>query len=252
MASVFKCPFCDRKYVDKNALYDHMNSNHEDDLCGLSAAQVYFNYKNKYALTKGFGKSIVSGKPTPFNTTTERYEKFANDKEKEIYREMFKRRMINKYGKETLLTDPEHQKKMLAGRAISGKYKWDDGTETTYTGSYELKFLEHLNLKYDWQSSSDIIAPAPIIFPYVDSSGKNRFHIPDFYIQSLNLIVNIKSTTNMGYRLRDIEDEKLEDLEIKKSSYNYIKIYDNDFKNFDELFQALKSDDENKKRYFII
>lgn len=250
---LFKCPFCDRKYIEKSALYDHMETHHHEELCGLSAAQIYFNFKNKYALTKGFGKSIVSGKPTPFNETTERYEKFANEREKLVYRELFKKRMISKYGKDTLLNDPEHQKLMLANRKISGKFVWDDGHETTYTGSYEKAFLQFLNLNYDWESPTDVMAPAPMIINYTDIDGKTRFHIPDFYIQSLNMIINIKSGTNNGYRLRDIETEHLEDLAIKKTEYNYVKILDNKFDKFAEAFSYLKSldVDEKPKRIFI-
>lgn len=251
---VYKCPFCDRKYLDKNALYDHMETNHHLDLCDLPAPQVYFNFKNRYALTRGYGKSIMSGKPTTFNLTTERYEKFANEEERVQYREMFKKRMMKKYGKITLLDEPEQQKKMLANRKISGEFVWDDGEKTTYTGSYEKAFLEFLNINYDWASPTDIMGPAPMIIDYVDSKGEARFHIPDFYIQSLNLIVNIKSSTNMGYRLRDIEDERLEDAAIKKTSYNYIKIYDNKFKPFVNAVEYLKGLDANEapKRIYII
>jgi len=251
--TLYKCPFCNRKYIEKPAFYDHMEDSHHDDLCGLPAAQIYFNYRNKYALTQGYGKSIISGKPTPFNETTERYEKFADDNEKKIFRETFKKRMMQKYGEETLLNHADHQKLMLSHRKISGVYKWDDGTETVYTGSYEKNFLQFLDVGYHWESPSDIMAPAPMIIPYVDKDGASRFHIPDFYIQSLNLIVNIKSKTNMGYRLRDIENEELEDKAIQATTYNYIKIYDNDFKDFTKVMSYFKSldVDEVAKRVFI-
>lgn len=252
MTKLFTCPFCKKKYVDKGALYAHLENEHADNLQGLPAAQVYFNFRNKYALTKGFGKSIISGKPTKFNLVTERYEKFADDHEKELYREQFRQNMLKKYGKDTLLTDPEQQKKMLSNRKISGVFKWDDGTETVYTGSYERTFLEFLNINYDWNCSSDLVAPAPMIIDYVDSTGEKRFHIPDFYIQSLNLIVNIKSSENNGYRLRDIEDEKLEDKAIKATTFNYIKIYDNDFSAFIDTIENIRkldADDKIKRIY---
>lgn len=254
MKKLFKCPFCNKNYLSKEALYNHMEDEHEKELCGLPAAQVYFNYRNKYALTKSFGKSVILGKPTKFNLTTERYERFADDNEKKLYREQFRNNMIKKYGKDTLLDDPEQQKLMLKNRHISGEFTWDDGSKTIYTGSYEKSFLEFLNFTYNWDKPSDVIAPSPIIIDYTDSTGRERFHIPDFYIQSLNLLINIKSSTNMGYRLRDIEDEKLEDAAIKKTSYNYIKIYDNDFKKFSKVLDYFKSLDANEKpkRIFIV
>lgn len=246
----FKCPFCSRRYVDKGALYVHMEDKHHDELCGLPAAQIYFNYKNRYALTKGNGRSIVSGKPTKFNLDTERYEKFVDDNERKQYREMFKARMLQKYGRETLLNDPKHQEKMLANRSISGEYIWPNGSKTTYTGSYEKAFLEHLDLYFNWSNPEDVVAPSTHIFTYV-YEGKTHFHIPDFEIESLNLIINIKSSENKGYRLRDIESERLEDIAIKRSSFNYIKIYDNDFRAFDKLFEVLKNSDDDTKRYFV-
>ena len=48
--------------------------------------------------------------------------------------------MVGKYGKTTLLNDPEQQKKMLANRHISGEYEWTDGNIKTYTGSYEFDY----------------------------------------------------------------------------------------------------------------
>lgn len=247
---LFKCPFCELKYIEKQGTYEHMEFEHKDELHGLSASQVFFNYRNKYALSKGYGRSVISGLPTKWNEVTERYERFANEKERQQYREYFKNNMIKKYGKDTLLTDPEQQKKMLANRSISGIYTWENGNKTTFTGSYEKKFLEFLDQTYQWNNPNDIMAPAPMIFKYTDSEKKDRFHIPDFYISSLNLIVNIKSKTNQGYRLRDIENERAEDRAIKNSSFNYLKIYDNDFSDFIEVVEKLK-DSENNTRIFI-
>ena len=86
MASkLYKCPFCKKNYIEKDALYIHMEKVHHDELLGLSAKQIYFNWTNKYALSKGFGKSVISGKPTKFNEITGRYERFLPE-EKEEYR----------------------------------------------------------------------------------------------------------------------------------------------------------------------
>jgi len=158
MGKYFKCPFCDRKYIIKNAVLEHMEKSHNDELHGLSAKQIYFNFTNKYALTKGFGKSVVSGKPTPFNEITGRYLRFLPE-EKDEYRKYFLNNM-KKAGKENIMKDMQHQKEMLAARHISGKYRWSDGTEFTYTGTYEKKFLIYLDSILHWPSG-DLMAPAP-------------------------------------------------------------------------------------------
>lgn len=228
----FKCPFCDKEYVNsKVALYSHMEKEHAEQVKDMSPAQVYFNFKNKYPLHKGNGKCIICGGNTLFNDKTERYERLCtNPVCKERYRQMFRDRMMKKHGKETLLDEPEQQKKMLANRKISGVYTWKDGiTKFNYTGSYEKNFLEFMDLVLDWNNPNDIIMPAPQIF-YYKYNDKNHFYIPDVYITSLNLLIEIKSSENKHYRERDIDQEKLKDRSVLSSKeYNYIKLFDNKF-----------------------
>ena len=231
--NIFSCPFCTKKYISKQSLYHRIEEKHEEQLNGLSPAQVYFNYKNKYLLTKGNGKCIIDGKPTPFNEITERYERLCSEECRQKYREMFKKRMLKKYGKEHLLDDPEQQKKMLANRKISGVYVWRNGYRTKYTGTYEKNFLEFMDYFLNWNNPEDIMMPAPQIFRYVDEDGVERFYIPDAYITSLNLIVEIKASTENNthyYREREYKKEKIKDEILKKSDYDYIKIVDNNFK----------------------
>ena len=190
----------------------------------------------------------MTGKPTKFNIVTGRYERFADLKASEQYREMFKKRMIQKYGKAHLLDEPDQQKKMLANREISGEYKWSDGSITPYTAGYERKFLEYLETYLDWENPGDIMGPAPMTFPYIDAEGKQRFHLPDFYITSLNLIVNVKASDNTHYRLRDIDDERAQDAAIKKSDFNYLKLYDNKFSKFIEVIGMIKEQQPNNRK----
>lgn len=230
----FNCPFCDAKYVDKSRLYNHLKDKHKEQLEGLSPAQVYFN--NKYNKTSG--KCIICTKSTTWNETTERYERICDRKEthcREKYREMFKERMMRVHGKTTLLNDPEMQKKMLDNRKISGEYTWSDcKTKTKYTGTYEHEFLEFLDIFLKFPPS-DIMSPAPQVFDYT-YKGKKHFYIPDFYISSINTIIEIKSFENKHYRARDIGQEKAKDNVVMKSKFNYIKVHD---KQYDEFFNYL-------------
>lgn len=233
----FKCPYCDHKYTSKKVLYSHMENKHKSLLGGLSPAQAYFNYKNK----KTCGRCIMCKKPTKFNEATEKYERLCSEKCKKAYREMFRKRM-QEAGKDpdTFLNDAEQQNKMLAARRISGEYLWSDGkTKTKYVGSYEMDFLRFCDLFLN-MSPTDIMSPAPQIFHY-KIEGKDHFHIPDFYIQSLNLIVQIKSKTNKHYRERDIEKEKICDRLVEKDvRYNYIKIFDKNYDNFIDYIMKIK------------
>lgn len=246
--SAHRCPICKKSYVNKSGLYDHMEREHMADLHGLPAAQIYFNFRNRYALTKENGKCVMTGKPTKFNLITERYERFADEKARMAYREYFKKNMVKKYGKESLLGDPEQQKKMLASRSISGTYRWADGHESTYTGAYERKFLEYLENELAWQNPEDIMSPAPMVFPYTYLDEEERFHIPDFYITSLNLIVNVKSSQNQHYRLRDIDIEETQDEAIKRSEFNYLKLYDNNFDKFLQMLEMIREQGDKKSK----
>lgn len=227
MTTKFKCPLCEKIYVQKKSLYDHIEITHPEQLVNISPAQIYFNYKNHYKLDKGNGKCIIDGKPTKFNEQTERYERLCeNPKCKEAYRKMFSDRMKRIHGTDNLLNNPEQQKKMLEHRKISGTYTWSKGnTKTKYTGSYEKDFLTFVDLIMGWDNPNDIMMPAPQIIDY-KLNGKPHFYIPDVYITSLNLIIEIKSKDNQHYRLRDIETEKAKDKRIQELEYNFIKIYD--------------------------
>lgn len=239
----YKCPFCTKIYTQKPSLYTHMEKEHEEQLEGLPAAQVYFNIKNH----KTGGKCIICKQPTEFNLTKERYERLCNNpKCKEKYRQMFRERMIKKYGKDTLLNDPEQQKKMLANRKISGTYVWSTNKKFkfTYTGSYEKDFLEFMDIFLNW-SPQDIYMPCPIIFKY-QYKGKEHFYMPDAYIPSANACIEIKSYTNMHYRERDKEIEMTKDKVLENSNFNYIKVHD---KYYDDFFYKLLEYVKKESKY---
>lgn len=226
----------------------HLEDKHEEQLDGLSGAQFYFNLKNGY--NKKFGSCIICKGPTKFNEKTKKYNRLCEKEEcKEKYVAMFKARMMKTYGKESLMKDPEQQEKMLSNRKISGKYEWHDGKVFTYTGTYELEFLKMMDIFLEW-NSADLIAPAPMVFKY-QFEGKDHFYIPDFYIPSIDLIIEVKGSNN-HYQKRDLEKELLKEKAVLNSTktqnlikpgkvvvmrtHKYIKIMD---KNYDPFIEAL-------------
>lgn len=225
----FKCPFCGKIYAVKATLYTHLETAHGDQLDGLSPAHHYFNFRNK----KTQGTCIICGKPTQFNEKTEKYDRIDSQKCKEVYRQQFKDRMNKKYGKPTLLGDPEHQKKMLEGRKISGSYTWSDGAKLVYTGSYEKHALQFFD-KVLKLRSEDVLSPSPIIIDY-HYQGEQHFYIPDFYLVPYNLLVEVKGT-NGHYQKRDYAKETIKDEAARASSYNYIKVVD---KKYDDLLEEI-------------
>jgi hypothetical protein len=241
------CPFCNNKYKadNKNSLYTHIETEHPEQLKGLSPAQIFFNYKNK----KSGGNCVICNKPTKFNIKTEKYERLCSPECASKYREQFKNRMLKKYGKIHLLNEPEKQIEMLKNRKIAKDYIWQNGYKHTVIGSFEYDFLFFLEHMMQWQNPEDIICPSPEFFIYIGSDKLEHTYIPDFYIGSINLFIEIKSSENKHYRLRDVNDEMEKDKAIVKSLNKdkhsaippkYVKLFDKEYTPFINYLIQLK------------
>lgn len=234
-----KCFICGDRKNSIESIYSHMEKEH-DDLIPKNYSTSQYHYFLKTGRTEGM--CIICKTPTKWNESIKKYHRFCeNPKCKQKYREEFKRRMIGAYGKIHMLNDPEHQKKMLANRSISGEYVWSDGKKISYTGSYELDFLKMLDvlLRFD---SVDIMSPSPHTY-YYEYEGKKHFYIPDMFIPSLNLEIEIKeggSNPNTHSKIIKVDKvkEKLKDkVLMSQNVFNYVKITD---KNYEPFFKFLK------------
>lgn len=248
MSKSIKCPFCSKRYTSKELLYNHIQLAHPETLKDetYTPARVYFNFVNK----KDKGSCVMCKESTEWNEHTRRYMRFCGEKCKEKYVKMMKDRMINTYGKAHLLNDPEKQKEMLQARSISGTYTFADGGELGYTGTYERDFLEFLD-KIMGFNSLDVVSPCPFTF-YYTYEGKELFYIPDIYIPSLNLIIEIKDggdNPNTHPKIQQVDKmkEKLKDEVMAKGVYNYIKVTNRDHFKFIELLMELKDKPEKSK-----
>ena len=238
------CKFCG-EYMKSYDLYvSHIESSHSEFIPQDMTAWRFVYYLKT---GKTHGSCIICKNDTEWNEKTHKYHRFCNNpKCKEKYVETFQNRMIGKYGKVNLLNDPEQQKKMLANRKISGVYTWRDHVhETPYTGTYELSFLKFLDEIMEF-NPEDVIGPSPHTYYYI-YEGQKHFYIPDFFIPSLNLEIEIKEGTNNHPKIQAVDKvkERLKD-EVMKSnsnSFNYIKIIEKNNFRFIEFL------DEAKKRF---
>ena len=226
----FKDPFTGRSYLSERACVDAVERQHSQQLkaLGVTAQQAVFNARNRMPIGNKTGRSVISGKPTEWNERAGRYQRFVDENERMQYRKIFLERMRRVHGKDHLLDDPDQQRKMLASRSISGQYKFKDGSQKTYTGQEELALLHFLDDALGWPGS-DVYCPAPQNFRYKDQSGRERFYIPDVYIESLNLIIEVKGEMHNGYRSRDIEIERTKDTVLETSGYAYVKLEDRSY-----------------------
>lgn len=224
-----------------------MLSKHPEEIpLGWTPARYFYSLQTG----KKDNKCIVCDHLTDWNEATLKYNRFCNNPNcKKEYRKQFEGRMISRYGKVTLLDDPDQQRMMLLKKKNTGLYKFRDGGEIEYVSTYELDFLKMLDnfLKIP---SADILGPSPHTY-YYDYKNQNddqsnwgrKFYIPDYYIPSLNLEVEIKQNTSTHpdiIRVNKVK-EKLKD-EVMKNvpGIRYIKITDKDYTEFFRLILSLK------------
>lgn len=225
---VIHCQFCGKLLKDEAGYAEHIERKHpEQILPGMVPRQFVYYLRTG----KEKGSCVVCGADTTWNEATNKYNRLCGKQEcKDALREKFKENMMGKYGKISLLDDPEQQKKMLAAR--SKVYQWSDRIKEhrfKYLSSYECEFLIFLDCIV-CLPPEDLMSPSPWVFYYM-YEGKKHFYIPDFYIPSLNLMIEIKDggdNPNKHPKIQaiDKEKERLKD-EVMKSSgvpFNYLKI----------------------------
>lgn len=222
------CQFCDFWTREPDQMVSHIEKKHPEVIPPTFTPWRFFYYLKT---GKKNGSCVMCHKETDWNEKSHKYNRFCNNPAcKEKYKSSFNKRMISKYGKVSLIDDPEMQRKMLANRKISGIYVWRDHVhESHYTGSYEKSFLTFLDqvMEYD---PNDVLSPSPHTYYYI-YEGDQHFYIPDFFIPSLNLEIEIKDggdNMNMHPKIQEVDKvkERLKDEVMKgnSSSFNYLKI----------------------------
>jgi hypothetical protein len=112
-----------------------------------------------------------------------------------------------------------HYKQMNSGKKI----KYFRQTDLWYQGSYELDFLEKYYDMFEIHRANSIIY-------YLN--GKKKYYHPDFYIPSLNLIIECK---NSYYEKRDKEVLEAKEKATIANGFKYIMIVDKNYSEFDEF-----------------
>ena len=255
MAKKYKCSYCEKRLIRKD-LITHIDKSHKELIPeNYTAARLVYNQVNKV----DHGKCRVCGKPTAWSEKSGRYDVLCGDpKCKEHMREEYKKNMLRVKGTYNILNDPEQQKKMLANRSISGQYKFQDGGVLTYTGSYEKKCLEFMDIVMQIPSK-DILSPGPTL--EYEYNGEKHFYITDFYYIPYNLIIEVKdggdnlntkdSASMKASREKSIEKEHLI---TDRGEYNYIRLTNNNFAQLIEVFMIIKEkllEGDDSKTYRI-
>ena len=237
----YKCPFCNNKFTRED-LVNHIEDDHPYDIpADFTPFRYVFNYVNKKPLTY-HGKCTECGGPTEWDENKGRYNRQCNNKAcHDSYIKKFEANMMKTRGVTRISATASGQLKMLSNRKISGKYKFSNGEEKTYTGSYELKALEFMD-KVMHIDPNDLMCPGPILEYSLDNT--THIYITDFYYQPYNLIIEVKdggdnpNKRNMpDYRAKQIAKEKYI---IKHTNYNYLRLTNNNLNQLLAVFANLK------------
>lgn len=228
----YKCPECGMKFSSLSGWSSHIDRHHPG-LKPKDYSDMRFLY---FTLTgRTSGRCVQCHGETSWNEEHGKYNRFCNNpKCKAEYTAIAKQRMVDKYGKQHLLNDPEMQRKMLKNRKISGSYKFSDKSGSVdYVGTYEQDFLYIMDHVMHY-SAGDIMGPSPHNYIYM-YENKARVYIPDFYIPNLNLEIEIKTDENKHHKIQEVDKvkEKLkDDMMAHNPSVNYYKIMDKDYNSF--------------------
>lgn len=237
----FKCLYCDNRYTRED-LVAHINDKHEEMIPeGYTALRLVFNYVNRKP-TEYHGRCTECQGPTNWDENKGRYDRQCQSpKCKQSFIKNFEKNMMRTKGVTRITLTPEGQQKMLANRRISGKYKFQNGVEKTYTGSYELKALKFMDQVMNI-NPDDILCPGPILQYELD--GKAHFYITDFYYQPYNLVIEVKDggvnpnkRSMPEYRKKQIAKEEFI---VNNTDYNYLRLTDNDLSQLMAVFSDLK------------
>lgn len=241
---VVKCPCCTRTFKKPDSWCNHMSTKHPDDI-----PEGYTPMRYLYGIITGKykGECMYCSNETEWNESAGKYSRLCGSAS-----------CRDKYAKDHQLLSPEKQRAMLANRKISSIYSYD-GVDIAYTGTYELKFLQFMQNVLNWPAS-DILSPSPNTYYYEYENPDDpyhegtKFYIPDFYIPSLNLEIEIKdhTTTHPKFLRIDRIKEACKDKRMEQVSgkVNYFKISDNKFGPFVDYLQGLKLNFDSKEMLY--
>ena len=238
----FKCPYCQKSFTRED-LIRHLEKKHLSVLPeGFTPTRMAFHVVNKKPITYS-SRCRICKQPTSWDEKKARYNILCdNPKCKEAYIAKMKADMGDKYGAYRPTDSAEGLEKMLAGRKISGRYKFKDGVVFAYTGSYEKKTLEFMDKVLEIKSE-DLQIPGPVI--EYDLNGTKHIYIPDMYYIPYNLIIEVKDggdhpNTNKSYKGTRERQMAKEKYVIEHTKYNYLRLTDNDFSQLLAVFADLK------------
>lgn len=170
-----------------------------------------FRQKSKQTMLKKYGNENYNNREKYKETCLEKYGENSYFETNE-FKNKFKKICLEKYGVEHISQNQEIHEKIQKSCFRIKRFR---DTNIWYQGSYELDFLEKYYDKYP-----DIVRGPRIKYEF---KGKTRYYFSDFYIPSLNLIVEIKNSYLAKKDKLKIDIKRKETI---KNGYKWVMIID--------------------------
>ena len=240
-----KCPICGKTYKEVGTFGNHMRAEHSGTI-----PEDWSDLRYAYFVTTGksCGRCCECGQPTVWNEVAGHYGRICGSEAcRKKFRERVMAGMRARYGKASLLDDPNYRQRMLTGRRISGEMEFWDGGKVQYMGALEKAFVKMLNDFFRFPSS-DIISPSPNRYTYYYENPNDmehagmHYYIPDFYIPSCNLEIELKAADNQrpkNLMIDIIKDTAKDIMMLRQPMVNYVKVYETDYHVFFQVFADL-------------
>jgi hypothetical protein len=211
-----------KEYFTKKFGFDNPSKNDDIKLKRETTMYAKYGVKTNIILPETHKKSIeMSKSPDSIKkrkeTNIDRYGFDNPMKSKEIY-QRFKETNIEKYGVEF-----PSQNSIIFNKTQKSQFKIKEYKEIKYQGTYELDFLEFCDKNDILNKISKIKS---IKYKY---RNKSKYYHPDFFVEELNLIIEVKS--DYYYNLH-LEKNLCKQQNCIEQGYNFIFIINKDYTEF--------------------
>jgi len=231
----FICEECEKSFKNLIALISHITQIHRNKK----------DYFDKWLKEPSDGICLNCGKQTQWHGRLPRggYKDFCDRKcrneygvseeSKEKIRKTLKETCLQKYNSTSFVSSSNFKKKILEKYNVKNPIQNQDILEKNFKKSKKIQYYKDSHIYFQGLYEFDFLEKYYNKFPDIERGPtitykNNKKYFSDFYIPSLNLVIEIKSSWT--YKL----DENIKEKEkaTVANGFNYIMIIDKDYSNF--------------------
>ncbi|MGL5316715.1 MAG: hypothetical protein ACRC92_25895 [Peptostreptococcaceae bacterium] len=198
----------------------------------MTEKQIAFHKRNDKR-NPNVGKCRQCNRPTEWLEDRGKYRLLCGSQEcKDREAERYKENIMRVHGTDNLMKDMDYQKnKLMANRRIAKLYRWGSAPNNTYNvlSMLEYKVLEVLDKRCKMKCEG-VFAPAPFVMEYkLDGEKESKQHIPDIYVEDLNLIISVKDGLDNPNTHPSFKKDRLKSLceyrhILNNTNYNFLQV----------------------------